>query len=81
MPWRTASELSRLRPKRPECLVRPDAQDAIFFFPDAQGHGSTRANEGLHGDLATARGGHEVGCNRVGDERIRRVRDPGWGSK
>jgi len=34
VPWRTASELSRLRPKRPEHLVRPDAQDAIFFFPD-----------------------------------------------
>jgi len=23
------------RPKRPERLVRPDAQDANFFFPDA----------------------------------------------
>ena len=34
MPWRTASELSRLRPKRPEHLVCLDAQDAIFFFPD-----------------------------------------------
>jgi len=32
VPWRTASGLSRLRPKRPERLVRPDAQDAIFFF-------------------------------------------------
>ena len=34
MPWRTASELSRLCPKHPERLVHPDAQDAIFFFPD-----------------------------------------------
>ena len=34
MLWRSASELSRLRLKRPERLVRPDAKDAIFFFPD-----------------------------------------------
>ena len=34
MPWRSASELSRLRLKRPVRPVRPDAQDAIFFFPD-----------------------------------------------
>jgi len=34
MPWRSASELSRLRLKRPERLVRPDAKDTIFFFPD-----------------------------------------------
>jgi len=32
VPLRTASELSRLHPKHPERLVRPDAQDAIFFF-------------------------------------------------
>ena len=32
MPWRSASELRRLRLKRPECLVRPDAKDAIFFL-------------------------------------------------
>jgi len=34
MPWRSASQLSRLRLKRLVRLVRPDAQDAIFFFPD-----------------------------------------------
>ena len=34
MPWRTASDLSRLHLNRPERLVRPDAQDAIIFFPD-----------------------------------------------
>jgi len=34
VPWRSASELSRLRPKRPVRLVHPDAQDTIFFFPD-----------------------------------------------
>jgi len=38
VPWRSASELSRLRLKRPERLVRPDAKDAIFFFPDVAGH-------------------------------------------
>jgi len=32
MRWQSASELSRLRLKHPVCLVRPDAQDAIFFF-------------------------------------------------
>jgi len=32
--WRSACELSRLRLKRPVRLVRPDAQDTIFFFPD-----------------------------------------------
>ena len=35
VPWQAASELSRLRPKRLERLVRLDAQDAIIFFPDA----------------------------------------------
>ena len=34
VPWRSVSELSRLRLKRPERLVRPDAKDANFFFPD-----------------------------------------------
>jgi len=34
VPWRSASELSTLRLKRPERLVRPDAKEAIFFFPD-----------------------------------------------
>jgi len=33
VPWRSASELSRLRLKRQERLVCPDAKDAIFFFP------------------------------------------------
>jgi len=28
----SASELSRFCPKRPEHLVRPDTQEAIFFF-------------------------------------------------
>ena len=32
VPWRSASELSRLRLKRPERLMRPDTKDAIFFF-------------------------------------------------
>jgi len=32
VPWRSASELSRLHLKRPERLVHPDAKDAIFFF-------------------------------------------------
>jgi len=32
VPWRSACELSRLRPKCPECLVRPDAKDTICFF-------------------------------------------------
>jgi len=32
MPWRSASKLSRLRLKCPVRLVRPDTQDAIFFF-------------------------------------------------
>ena len=32
VPWQSASELSRLRLKRPERLVRLDAKDAIFFF-------------------------------------------------
>jgi len=36
VPWRSASELSRLRLKRPERLVRPDAKDANFFFPDVR---------------------------------------------
>jgi len=30
--WRSASELSRLRLKRPVRLVRLDAEDTIFFF-------------------------------------------------
>jgi len=34
VPARTASELSRLRVKRREHLVHPNAQDAIFFLPD-----------------------------------------------
>ena len=34
MPWRSASELSRLRLKRLVRLVRPDAHHTIFFFPD-----------------------------------------------
>jgi len=34
VPWRSASELSRLRLKRPERLVRLDAKDTNFFFPD-----------------------------------------------
>jgi len=37
MPWRSVSEISRLHLKRPVRLVRPDAQDAIFFFPDGYG--------------------------------------------
>ena len=34
VPWRSASELSRLRPKRLVHLVHPDAHDVIVFFPD-----------------------------------------------
>jgi len=33
-PWQAASKLRRLHPKRLECLVRPDAKDVNFFFPD-----------------------------------------------
>jgi len=33
VPWWSASELSRLHLKRPEYLVRQDANDSIFFFP------------------------------------------------
>jgi len=35
VPWRAASGVARFRPLRLERLVRPDAVDAIFFFPDA----------------------------------------------
>ena len=38
VPWRFASELSRLHLNSPERLVRLDAKDAIFVFPDARGH-------------------------------------------
>jgi len=34
VPWRAASGVARFRPLRLERLVRPDAVDAIFFFPD-----------------------------------------------
>jgi len=34
VPWRAASGVARFCPLRLERLVRPDAVDAIFFFPD-----------------------------------------------
>ena len=36
VPWRAASGVARFRPLRLERLVRPDAVDAIFFFPDVR---------------------------------------------
>jgi len=51
VPWQAASELSRLRPKRLERLVHPDARDANFFFPDVSTFGEDAVWKALFGML------------------------------
>jgi len=53
VPWRAASGVARFRPLRLERLVRPDAVDANFFFPD-----DSSVTQGQH--LATFQGNVEL---------------------